>query len=131
MNTVHTAVLTFPLWAQGAIAFLVLLGAAIAVVGSLGLWRLPSYFERVHAPAVIATLGLWCVTLASMIFFSVLGPHFAWHPLLIALFVAITVPITHIFLMRAALFRARRARHPVPPSLSHLPFNDAPATRQD
>ena len=38
--------------------------------------------------------------------------------LLIALFMATTVPITSIFLLRAALFRARRAGENVPANLS-------------
>ncbi len=107
-----------PLWAEVAVAALALLGAGIALVGSLGLLRLPTYFERVHAPAIIATLGLWCIMHASIVYFSALGRSLALHPLLIALFIAITVPVTNIFLMRAALFRARRAGQSVPPNLS-------------
>lgn len=107
-----------PLWAEIVIGALVLLGAGIALVGSLGLLRLSTYFERVHAPSIIATMGCWCIMHASILYFSLLGHHVALHPLLIALFVAITVPVTNIFLMRAALFRARRAGLSVPPSLS-------------
>lgn len=109
---------TLPLWAEAVIAALVLLGAAIAMVGSLGLLRLPTYFERVHAPSIIATMGCWCIMHASILYFSLLGHHLALHPLLIALFIAITVPVTNIFLMRAALFRARRAGLNVPASVS-------------
>lgn len=108
----------WPLWAEITIAALTLLGAFIALAGSLGLLRLKSYFERVHAPAIIATLGMWCIMHASIVYFSLLGHRLAVHPLLIALFVAVTVPITNIFLMRAALFRARRAGQAVPPSIS-------------
>ena len=50
----------------------------------------------------------------------------ALHPLLIALFIAITVPVTTIFLMRAALFRARRSGLDVPPSLSQQPTGTPP-----
>lgn len=107
-----------PLWAQITVATLALLGAGIALVGSLGLLRLKTYFERVHAPAIIATLGLWCTMHAAIVYFSVLGQRLALHPLLIALFIAITVPVTNVFLMRAALFRARRAGHNVPANLS-------------
>ncbi|WCM86397.1 monovalent cation/H(+) antiporter subunit G [Acidovorax sp. NCPPB 3576] len=111
---------TLPLWAEIAIAALVLIGCGIALLGSLGLLRLPTYFERVHAPSVIATLGCWCIVLATLLYFSVQGAGLALHALLIGLFVAVTVPVTNIFLMRAALFRARRAGQNVPPSLSRL-----------
>lgn len=127
MNTVevHTVVLPLlqlPMWVQLIIAALVLLGAAVALIGSSGLLRWSNYFERVHAPAVICTLGLWSIMCASIILFSMWEHQLAWHQLLIAFFIAITVPVTNIFLMRAALFRARRAGQPVPPSpeLKHI-----------
>ena len=107
-----------PLWAEITIAALVLAGAAIALVGSWGLLRLKTYFERVHAPSIIATMGCWCIMYGTIVYFSLQGQGLALHALLIALFVAITVPVTNIFLMRAALFRARRAGNDVPPSLS-------------
>ncbi len=110
-----------PLWAEVVVAVLLLLGAAIALLGSSGLLRLPSFFERVHAPAMISTLGCWCILAATMLYFSMVSGGVAWHLLLIAIFLAITVPITTIFLMRAGLFRARQARRKeVPPSLSRI-----------
>ena len=90
---------TLPLWAEITVAALVLAGAALALLGSIGLMRLPTFFERVHAPAIIATLATWCA-------------------LLIAVFIAITVPITTIFLMRASLFRARQTGQDAPPNVS-------------
>ena len=107
-----------PLWAEITIAALVLTGATIALLGSWGLLRLKTYFERVHAPSIIATMGCWCIMYGTIVYFSLQGQGLALHALLIALFVAITVPVTNIFLMRAALFRARRAGNDVPPSLS-------------
>jgi len=109
-----------PLWLDIAISIAVLCGALIAFTGSLGLWRLKTYFERVHAPSIIATMGCWCIMHASLAYFSVQQGFLALHVLLIALFVAVTVPITSIFLMRAALFRARRNGKAVPPSLSRM-----------
>ena len=122
--------IVLPLWAEVAIAVLVLAGSLIALLGSLGLMRLKSYFERVHAPSIIATLGCWLIMWALVIFFSVSGHGFAAHPLLIAVFIAVTVPITTIFLMRAALFRARRAGRNVPPSVSGIVLNE-PLTEEE
>ena len=107
-----------PLWLDIVLSALVLCGATIAFMGSLGLLRLATYFERVHAPSIIATMGCWCIMHATLVYFSVTGNGLALHALLIALFIAITVPIMSIFLMRAALFRARQAGRDVPPSLS-------------
>ena len=107
-----------PLWAEITIAAMVLTGATNALLGSWGLLRLKTYFERVHAPSIIATMGCWCIMYGTIVYFSLQGQGLALHALLIALFVAITVPVTNIFLMRAALFRARREGNDVPPSLS-------------
>jgi multicomponent K+:H+ antiporter subunit G len=107
-----------PLWAEITVAVLVLSGALIALLGSFGLLRLRSFFERIHAPAIIATLGCWCVMYGALLYFSFRGQGLAVHLLLIAVFIAVTVPITTIFLMRASLFRARQMGKKVPPSLS-------------
>ncbi len=115
---------TLPLWAEIAVAALVLLGSVVALLGSLGLLRLKTYFERVHAPSVIATLGCWCVMYGTLLYFSLLGGRLDLHAVLIAVFIAITVPVTNIFLMRAALFRARRAGRDVPASLSRTLASD-------
>ena len=115
-ETVAMAVL--PLWLEIIVAMLVLAGAGLALLGSTGLLRLPTYFERVHAPSIIATLGCWLIMHGTVLYFSVADHSLALHALLIAVFVAITVPIMSIFLMRAALFRARQAGRDVPPSLS-------------
>ena len=110
-----------PLWLEVLVAALVLLGAGLALLGSLGLLRLPTFFERVHAPSIIATMGCWCIVHGTVLYFSVADGELALHAILIAVFVAITVPVTTIFLMRAALFRARQAGKNVPPSLSAPP----------
>ena len=109
---------TLPLWLDIFISVIVVLGALIALIGSSGLLRLKTYFERVHAPSIIATLGTWCIMHATVIYFSVQEHKLAIHAILIAIFIAVTVPVTTIFLMRAALFRARRSGENVPPSLS-------------
>ena len=114
----------FPVWAQWLIASLAVLGALVALLGSWGLVRLPTYYERVHTPAIIATMGCWLIMHATWIYFSVSGQGFVMHSVLIAIFIAVTVPITSIFLMRAALFRSRRAGESVPPTLSNLVRNE-------
>lgn len=116
--TETVAAAALPLWLEIIVATLVLAGAGLALLGSTGLLRLPTYFERVHAPSIIATLGCWLIMHGTVLYFSVADRSLALHALLIAVFVAITVPIMSIFLMRAALFRARQMGQNVPPSLS-------------
>jgi multicomponent K+:H+ antiporter subunit G len=94
-----------PAWAALLTAALLVLGAAITLIGSLGLLRLNSFYERVHAPTLGTTIGTGCIALASMIFFSALQARPVLHGVLIAGFVAVTTPVTLMILVRAALFR--------------------------
>ena len=79
-----TAVL--PLWLEIIVAVLVLSGAGIALLGSTGLLRLRTFFERVHAPAIIATLGCWLIMHGTVLYFSVADRSLALHALLCRLF---------------------------------------------
>ena len=85
-------------------AFL-LLGSALTLIGSLGLLRLHSFYERVHAPTLGTTLGVGCIAMSSIVYFSTLAGQVALREVLIVLFVTITTPITLMVLVRAALFR--------------------------
>ncbi len=120
-----------PVWAQILISVLVLAGACIALVGALGLFRLPSYYARVHSPSIIATAGGWCIVWGSIVFITLQTKSFTAHAFLIAVFIANTVPITNIFLMRAALFRDRRMGKDVPPSVSRIVATDADTNSGD
>jgi multicomponent K+:H+ antiporter subunit G len=87
---------------------LLLLGAALTLTGSIGLVALRSFYDRVHAPTLGTTLGIGCVLLASILFFSVSQSRFVLHELLITVFMVITTPVTLMLLTRAALSRDRR-----------------------
>ncbi len=97
-----------PAWAAAATALLLLAGAGLTLTGSLGLLRLGSFYERVHAPTLGATLGIGCVLLASTLFFSVLETRLVLHEVLIAVLMVVTTPVTLMLLARAALYRDRR-----------------------
>jgi multicomponent K+:H+ antiporter subunit G len=97
-----------PPWAALPVALLLLLGAGLALIGSVGLVRLRSFYERIHAPTLGTTLGIGCILLASMLFFSVLQTRFVLHELLIAMLMVVTTPVTLMLLARAALYRDRR-----------------------
>ncbi|MFC7544177.1 monovalent cation/H(+) antiporter subunit G [Siccirubricoccus deserti] len=97
-----------PAWAALLAALLLLLGAGLTLTGALGLLRLGTFYERVHAPTLGTTLGIGCVLLASMLFFSVLQTRPVLHEVLIAVFMVVTTPVTMMLLTRAALYRDRR-----------------------
>ena len=110
----------FLLWTELLTAVFVVMGAAFAAVGSFGLVRMPTFFTRIHPPTLGSTAGVWCITLATIVYFSAQGASLFSHAILITLFVALTAPVTTIFLMRATLFRERQKG-------ANVPLEDAPA----
>ena len=100
-----TAMADLPVWAALLTAVLLVAGAGLALVGSLGLLRLGTFYERVHAPTLGSTLGMACVLAASMLFFTILEARPILHEILIAVFVTVTTPISLMLLANAALFR--------------------------
>jgi multicomponent K+:H+ antiporter subunit G len=97
MNT-----LALPLWAEVAVAVLLVVGAAFALVGSWGLAKLGDFYKRLHGPSKATTLGVGCVLIASGLAFAVVGQG-SLHELLITLFLLVTAPVSAHLLVKAAL----------------------------
>lgn len=85
------------------VSFFLLIGAFFALVGSLGLARLPDFFMRLHGPAKATTLGVGSIIIGSVIFFSNAGEGLSLHELLIALFLFLTAPVSAHIVAKAAL----------------------------
>ncbi|GGA77477.1 hypothetical protein GCM10011491_00760 [Brucella endophytica] len=94
-----------PLWAALLAAFLLLMGAAITLVGAIGLLRFKTFYDRLHAPAMGASWGASCILLASIVFFSVRDGGLVLHDVLIGFFIMVTTPVALMLLTRAALYR--------------------------
>jgi multicomponent K+:H+ antiporter subunit G len=101
--------------ADALTAALALAGALGALVGSFGLVSLRSFFQRVHAPTLGTTLGTWCLAGATVLQLSFAREQVFVHALLVPALLALTTPVSTIFLMRAALFRGRVAGEDAPP----------------
>jgi len=95
-----------PLWASVPATLLLIVGGLLALIGSLGLLRLKSFYARMHGPSMGNTLGTGCVLIASMLVASAMAQRPVVHELLITLFIVITSPVTAMLLMRAALYRS-------------------------
>ena len=91
-------------------ALLVLAGAFFAFVGTLGLFRLRTFYERVHPPTMGATLGTALVLAGSMVYFSALESRPVIHEMLIGALMLVTTPVTYVLLLRAALQRDAEIR---------------------
>ena len=85
------------------VALLLLIGAAFAFVGSLGLARLSDFYRRLHGPTKATTLGVGSVLIASAIHFSIGAPGLSLHELLVSAFLFITAPVSAHLLVKAVL----------------------------
>ena len=96
-------------------AVLVLAGALLAFIGSLGLLRMKTFFERVHPPTMGTTLGTAFVLAGSMLYFTALESRLVLHEILIGVFMMLSTPVTYVLLGRAALRRDRKDPDAGPP----------------
>jgi multicomponent K+:H+ antiporter subunit G len=95
----------------------ILLGAFLVFVGSLGLLTLRTFYERVHAPTLGATLGTGLILLGSLLSFSHAQGGPLLHEILIGAFMLVSTPVTYLLLVRAATQRDRmQGSDPLPPS---------------
>ncbi len=105
-----------PLWAAILVAVFLVLGSGLTLIGSIGLLRLRSFYDRIHAPTLGASWGTAGIVIASMLLFTVLESRPVLHEFLIGIFVTATTPVTLMLLGRAALYRDRAEGSPdVPP----------------
>lgn len=117
-------------WVEVAVALLLVLSGIFTLAAAVGLVRFETFFQRMHPPALAFSLSAWCVTLASILYFSARREQLALHAWLIIIFLSITVPVTTILLARTELFRRRTHDAPsadIPPALSHELLPPPPA----
>jgi multicomponent K+:H+ antiporter subunit G len=110
-----TSLSELPIWLDISLAALVLLGAFFALVGSWGLAKLGNFLTRLHGPTKASTLGVGCVLLASVGYFSYAHGAPSLHELLITLFVFLTAPVSAHLLVQAAMHRDPSLRPPTLP----------------
>lgn len=101
---------TLPLALDLLLAALLIGGAAFVLIGSWGLAKLGDFYRRLHGPSKATTLGAGCLLAASALAFGWAGGPGAWslHELLVALFLALTAPVSAHLLVRAAVADEQR-----------------------
>jgi multicomponent K+:H+ antiporter subunit G len=113
-----------PLAAAVVVAACLLTGALLVLTGAIGLVRLGSFYQRVHAPTLGTTLGMFLVLVSSIVYFSAQRGQLVLHELLIAIFLTMTTPISLMLVVRAALYRDRQEGNPDVPALDPPPNGD-------
>lgn len=96
-----------PAWAAILVGILVVAGAVATLIGSIGLVRMRTFYDRVHPPTIGSSMGAALIAAASIVCFSVLRTRPSVHEVLIVIFVTLTTPVTFMLLGRAALYRDR------------------------
>ncbi|MDA9003945.1 Na+/H+ antiporter subunit G [bacterium] len=85
------------------VSLTLIIGGLFALIGSIGMLKLPDFLSRLHAPAKITTLGIGSLLMSSMIFsFS---DHQDWNvsALVILIFIFMTTPISAHLLSKSAI----------------------------
>jgi|SRR5690606_13529097 multicomponent K+:H+ antiporter subunit G len=95
--------MTMPFWLELLICACLILGSLFALIGAIGLYRLPDFFTRLHGPTKATTLGVGGTLIASILFFAQHTGSISLHELLITLFLFITAPVSAHILSRAAM----------------------------
>ncbi len=85
------------------VSVLLIVGAGFALIGSIGLARLPDFYMRLHGPTKATTLGVGGMVVGSLLFFSYQEEGISMHEVLIALFLFISAPVSAHIVSKAAL----------------------------
>ena len=112
-----SAIQDMPVWLAIVISAFMLLGSFLTLVGTIGLMRLRSFYDRIHAPTLGTSWGTGGVVMASMILFTWLQGRPVIHEILIGIFVTVTTPVTFMLLGRAAIYRDRAEGNPDVPAM--------------
>lgn len=123
-----TGALPIPEWLQLVIGLVVLAGALVTFLGTIGLVRWATFYQRIHAPTLGTSFGAALILLASSIYSSLALGRPVLHEILILVFILVTTPVTLVLLARAALYRDRAEGNPGVP-LSVLPQSPEDARR--
>lgn len=102
-----TALDAMPLWLAVPVAVLLVTGSTLTLLGALGLLRLKTFYERIHAPTLGTSWGTAAILLASLATWGWHQDRVILHEIVIGLFVMITTPVTLMVLGAAALKRDR------------------------
>ncbi|MFG6159312.1 Na+/H+ antiporter subunit G [Halomonas sp. 1390] len=88
---------------EGVIAFFLIAGGIFAFIGSLGMAHLRDFYMRLHGPTKSTTLGIGCILISSMLYFSTIQGAPIIQEMLITLFLFITAPVSAHLLAKTGL----------------------------
>lgn len=108
-----------------AITICLIIGAAFALIGTIGLLKFNDPMVRLHAPTKVGTIGIGALLLASMIHSYVFSDG-SMHELLIMAFLFVTSPISANFISKVNIHRRNCEVPPKPPQNEEWSTLDVP-----
>jgi len=90
-------------WTEYLLSTLIIIGAVFTLVGSIGVYKLPDFYMRLHGPTKASTLGVGAILIASVIYFSLKQDALSLHEILVTVFLFITAPIGAHLMAKAAI----------------------------
>ena len=85
------------------LSILIVVGAFFTLVGSIGLYKLPDFYMRLHGPTKATTLGVGAILIASVLYFSFKPGEISLHEILVTVFLFITAPVSAHLMAKAAI----------------------------
>lgn len=116
------------------VSVLIVLGSLFALIGSVGMVKLPDLLTRLHAPTKATTLGVGGALGASMVYFAGFEGDLSIHEVLITAFLFLSAPISAHFIAKAHLHEHTALRAGLPPTgrpRGWSTFESAPAGDED
>jgi|GEM_PF-257358 len=84
------------------VSFFLVVGIFFIITGTVGLLRLPDFYNRIHAPTKATTLGVSSIILGAIIHFYGVLPDAGFKELLAIVFIFLTAPVGAHMLAKAA-----------------------------
>lgn len=78
-------------------------GSFFVFLGGLAVFKLSTFFNRIHGPTKASTLGVGCILVASILYHTVHGSGLHPRELLITVFLFLTAPVAAHMMSLAAL----------------------------
>lgn len=102
-----TGLYTMPPALMAVVAFFLILGSTLTLLGAFGLVQLKTFYDRIHAPTLGSSWGAAAILLASLLSWSWVQDRVFLHEVVIGICIMVTTPVSLMMLGRAVLHRDR------------------------
>ncbi|WP_336287579.1 MULTISPECIES: monovalent cation/H(+) antiporter subunit G [unclassified Bartonella] len=99
-----------------------ILGSGLTLIGTIGLLRFSSFYERLHMPSVSTSWGTGSILIASFLYSMFVDQRFVFHEILLMIFLFVTAPVASMLLSQAAAYRHHTEEHSETEEYSEKPL---------